>query len=140
MAVSKNACIVVFVTAPDEQNAAAIGRALVEEHLAACANLLGPIRSIYRWEGAVEDAPEHLIVIKTRASLFAQLQARVRQLHPYQVPEIVALRIQDGLPQYLRWIGESTRTAKAGPQTRTAGSRSSAVSGGRRRLRQKRLT
>ncbi len=113
MAVAKNACVVVFVTAPDEQNAAAIGRALVEERLAACANLLGPIRSIYRWEGAVEDAAEQLLVIKTRASRFAALQARVKQLHPYQVPEIVAVPIQDGLPQYLQWIEESTRNAGA---------------------------
>jgi periplasmic divalent cation tolerance protein len=113
MAVAKNACVIVFVTAPDEQTAAAIGRALVEERLAACANLLGPIRSIYRWEGAVEDAAEQLLVIKTRASLFAALQARVRQLHPYQVPEIVAVPIRDGLPQYLKWIGDSTRSAGA---------------------------
>src|SRR5690348_16012004 len=108
MAVSKSACAVVFVTAGNQETAAAIGRALVEERLAACANLLGPIRSIYRWRGAVEDAGEHLLLIKTRASLFAALQARVKQLHPYEVPEIVALNIEKGLPSYLDWIREST--------------------------------
>lgn len=108
MAVSKNDCIVVFVTAANEQDAAAIGRALVEERLAACANLLGPIRSIYRWRDAVEDAPEHLIIIKTRASLFKALQARVKELHPYEVPEIIAVDIEKGSPPYLDWIREST--------------------------------
>jgi periplasmic divalent cation tolerance protein len=108
MAVSKNPYIVVFVTAPDEQKAAAIGRTLVDEQLAACANLIGPIRSIYRWRDAVEDEPEHLIIIKTRASLFGTLRERVRELHPYEVPEIIAVGIQKGSPPYLDWIRDST--------------------------------
>jgi periplasmic divalent cation tolerance protein len=108
-----NGCIVVFVTAPDEKTTALIGRTLVEERLAACANLIGPIRSIYRWQGAVEDAAEHLMVIKTRASHYAALEVRVKQLHPYEVPEMIALEIKEGSPQYLDWIMESTdRTAR----------------------------
>ncbi len=109
MVVSKeDGPIVVLVTVPDESTAALIGRTLVEEHLAACANLVGPIRSIYRWQGAVEDAAEHLMLIKTRASHCAAVQARIQQLHPYEVPEIIALEIKEGLPQYLDWIREST--------------------------------
>jgi periplasmic divalent cation tolerance protein len=111
MAVSKN--IVVFVTAPDEQVAALIGRTLVEERLAACANLVSPIRSIYRWQGAVEDGSEHLMLIKTRASHYPALEARVKQLHPYEVPEIIAVEIGHGSSRYLQWIRESTaRTAR----------------------------
>jgi periplasmic divalent cation tolerance protein len=114
MAFSKDdGSIVVFVTAPDEQTAALIGRTLVEERLAACANLVGPIRSIYRWQGTVEDAAERLILIKTRASHYAALEVRVKQLHPYEVAEIIALEIKEGSPQYLDWIWESTdRTAR----------------------------
>ncbi len=108
MAISQNDCVIVFVTAPDESTALSIGRALVEERLAACANLAGPIRSIYRWRGAVEDACEQLLLIKTRSKLFAALESRVKQLHPYDVPEIVAIEIQHGSPQYLEWIREST--------------------------------
>ena len=108
MAVRKSPDIVVFVTTANEENAAAIGRALVEERLAACANLVGPIRSIYRWQDTVEDAAEHLLIIKTRARLYAALEARIKQLHPYQVPEIIAVKIEKGSAQYLDWIHEST--------------------------------
>ena len=113
MAVSKDSYNIVFVTTANEEDAAAIGRALVEERLAACANLVGPIRSIYRWRAAVEDASEHLLLIKTRASLFPALQARVKQLHTYEVPEIVAVEIKQGSPQYLAWIHESTAQTPA---------------------------
>lgn len=114
MAISKDYCVVVFVTAPDETTALSIGRMLVEERLAACANLIGPIRSIYRWQGAVEDASEQLLLIKTRANLFAALESRIKQLHPYEVPEIVAIDIQHGSPQYLQWIRESTIESPGG--------------------------
>src|SRR5215469_14735495 len=115
MAVSKNSCIVVVVTTANEPDAAAIGRALVEERLAACANLVGPIRSIYRWRDAVEDAPEHLLIIKTQAKFFPALQARVKELHPYEVPEIIAIDIERGSPSYLDWIRESTALPPAKP-------------------------
>jgi periplasmic divalent cation tolerance protein len=113
MAVSKNSCIVVFITAANEENAAAIGRALVEERLAACANLIGPIRSIYRWRDAVEDASEHLLLIKTRAGRYPALQARVKQLHTYEVPEIIAVDIEKGSPPYLEWVRETTAPDRA---------------------------
>jgi periplasmic divalent cation tolerance protein len=111
MAVSKKPCVIVFITAADQQSAAAIGRALVEEHLAACANLLGPIRSIYRWRGAVEDASEHLLLVKTQAGRYRALEARVKELHSYEVPEIVAVDIESGSRPYLEWVRESTELA-----------------------------
>jgi len=118
MAVSKTDCIVVFVTTSNEQDAAAIGRALVEERLAACANLVGPIRSIYRWRDAVEDASEYLLLIKTQAGLYPALEARVKELHPYEVPEIIAVDIEKGSPSYLDWIRESTAPPGAEPPKR----------------------
>jgi periplasmic divalent cation tolerance protein len=95
---------VVLVTAPDAEVGARIGRALVEEGLAACANLVPGIRSIYRWEGAVHDDAEVLLIVKTRAALSAALAARVRALHPYQLPEVVALPVAGGSEPYLDWV------------------------------------
>ena len=101
--------IVVLVTAGSEAEAARIGRALVDERLAACVNIVGRIRSIYRWEGAVEDAHEHLLIVKARAVDLARLERRVRQLHSYEVPEVLALPVQDGSAPYLAWLDEATR-------------------------------
>ena len=100
--------IVVLVTAPSEDEAAKIARVLVEERLAACANILSGVRSIYRWEGKVEDAPEVLMVIKTREELFDTLDKRVRELHPYSVPEVIAVSIVNGSQAYLKWLHEET--------------------------------
>jgi periplasmic divalent cation tolerance protein len=106
--------IVVLVTAPDAEKAQGIATALVEERLAACANLVPGLISIYRWEGKVHRDPEVLVVIKTRAELFPRLEARVRALHPYKVPEIVALPILRGSEPYLRWLAEETAGPHAG--------------------------
>lgn len=95
---------VVLVTAPDAEVGARIGRVLVEEGLAACANLVPGIRSIYRWEGAVHDDAEVLLILKTRAALSAALAARVRALHPYQLPEVLALLVAGGSEPYLDWV------------------------------------
>jgi len=100
--------VVVLVTAAEAEEAARIGRALVEERLAACANLVGPIRSVYRWAGAVEEAAEHLLLVKARAADVPALDARVRALHAYQVPEVLALRVSAGSGTYLAWLAEST--------------------------------
>jgi periplasmic divalent cation tolerance protein len=108
MAAAKESDIVVFVTTSTEDNAAAIGRALVEERLAACANLVGPIRSIYRWQDLVEDGAELLLIIKTRSNLFPELETRIKELHPYEVPEIVAVNIEQGSAPYLDWLHDST--------------------------------
>jgi len=100
--------VVVLVTAGSAEDAARIGRALVEERLVACANVVGPIRSIYRWQGAVEDAAEHLLLLKARAADFAAVEARVRALHAYEVPEILALGVHAGSAAYLAWLAEAT--------------------------------
>jgi periplasmic divalent cation tolerance protein len=101
--------IVVLVTAGSEDEAARIGGALVTERLAACVNVVGPIRSIYRWQGAVEDAREWLLVAKARATDLAALEARVRALHSYEVPEVLALPVYGGSAAYLSWLDEATR-------------------------------
>lgn len=95
---------VAFSTAPDGDVAARIARTLVEEGLAACANLLSPVRSIYRWQGRVEDDTEVLLVIKTRADRVDALAERLRALHPYEVPELVVLPVDGGLAPYLDWV------------------------------------
>ena len=101
--------IIVFVTCGSEDEALKIARALVEEKLAACANMVSPLRSIYRWEGKICDEKEWLLVIKTRQSLFEDLAKRVKAIHSYSVPEIIALPIAEGLPAYLTWISENTK-------------------------------
>lgn len=93
-----------LVTAPDADTAERIARTVVEEKLAACANLLPQLRSIYRWQGKVEQASEVLLLLKTGRPWLEQLSDRVRALHPYEVPEIVALPIVAGSDKYLDWI------------------------------------
>ncbi|HTD26697.1 MAG TPA: divalent-cation tolerance protein CutA [Candidatus Elarobacter sp.] len=100
--------VVVLVTAGDAGEAARIGRTLVEERLAACANVVGPIRSVYRWQGAVEEAAEHLLLVKARADDLPALEARVRALHSYQLPEVLALPVAAGSAAYLAWLAQST--------------------------------
>ena len=101
--------VVVLVTAGSEEEATRIANALVGERLAACVNLVSPVRSIYRWQGAVEDAAEWLLVVKARAADFPALDARVRALHSYEVPEVLALPVYGGSADYLRWLDEATR-------------------------------
>ncbi len=79
----------------------------MEQNLAACANLLPAIQSIYRWEGKIEEARETLAFFKTTRSRFPDFQAKLKSLHPYEVPEIIALEITEGLPAYLRWVAEN---------------------------------
>lgn len=98
----------VYVTAASVDEATKIGRALVEERLAACVNILPGMRSIYRWQGAVETADEVVLIAKTRAALVQALVARMREMHSYDVPCAVSLPILDGNPDYLQWLGEET--------------------------------
>lgn len=100
--------IVIFITAPNEDEAARIARSLVEARLAACANIVRNIRSIYTWQGSVQDDAEVLMVVKTRKGLFEAVSGKVKELHSYDVPEIIALPIIDGSPDYLNWLREST--------------------------------
>jgi periplasmic divalent cation tolerance protein len=100
--------VVVFITAPNEEEAAGIARTLVEEKLAACVNIILGIRSIYSWEGRVEDDTEMLLIVKTREALFDRLAARVKELHSYTVPEVIAVPLAKGLKDYTDWIGNVT--------------------------------
>ncbi len=100
--------IVVIVTCGSEDEAAKIANALVESRLAACVNLVSPIRSIYRWEGKIWDEKEWLLIIKTQKQRFEELEERVKSLHSYSVPEIISLPIVEGSSSYLQWIKENT--------------------------------
>ena len=96
--------LVVFCTCGSPDEASRIANALVEERLAACVNIVPPIRSIYRWQGAVEQAAETLLLIKTTAERFPALRDRIQGLHSYEVPEIIAVPIYDGSAAYLSWL------------------------------------
>lgn len=100
--------IVVYITAPDEEEAAKIALALVQERLAACVNIVRSIRSIYRWQENIEDDTEVLMIVKTQKRLYSSLENRVGELHSYSVPEIIALPVTEGSADYLKWIGETT--------------------------------
>lgn len=106
--------VVILVTAPDETVAAQIGRQLLEERLVACANIVPGLKSIYRWEGAVEEADEVLVLLKAREADVKRVATRVQELHPYSVPEVVATRVVDGLSDYLTWVHAETERSDAG--------------------------
>jgi periplasmic divalent cation tolerance protein len=99
----------VVVTAGDAGWLAGFTRTLVEERLAACGHVTGEIRSVYRWDGAIHDEPEARVALHTRRSLVSAIVARAGELHPYDVPCVIALPLVGGNPAYLRWIGEETR-------------------------------
>lgn len=108
------AAVLVLVTGPDRPTLASLGRTVVEERLAACVNVLDGVRSIYRWEGAVERADEALALVKTTEARLEGLRARVLDLHPYDTPEFVALGVDAGSEAYLRWIEESVSDGERG--------------------------
>lgn len=101
--------VAVFITAPNEEEASALAKALVEARLAACVNIVRNVRSIYRWQGAIEDDQEFLMVVKTRKDYIPALTAKVKELHSYDVPEVIALPIVGGSQDYIQWLNESTR-------------------------------
>jgi periplasmic divalent cation tolerance protein len=103
--------VVVLVTVPSPEAGADLARALVEEGLAACGNVVPGVRSIYRWAGEIHDDAEALVLLKTERRLVQALKDRLPVLHPYQVPELLVLPVEDGLAPYLAWIGESLRPA-----------------------------
>jgi len=100
--------IVVFITTSNPEEASKIARALVEERISACVNIIKGIRSIYRWQKEVQDEEEALLIVKTRGELFERLEKRVRELHSYTVPEVIAISISEGSAPYLKWLREST--------------------------------
>ena len=101
--------LVVLVTFPDVETARRIVTTLVEERLAACGNLVPNVESIYRWQGAVETASEVLVLLKTEIRSYSALETRLQELHPYEVPECLAVNIAKGASPYLRWLNESVK-------------------------------
>ena len=99
----------VFTTLPDVEIAGKLARSLVETRLAACVNVLAACHSVYRWQGDVQEDGEIPLIIKTTAELYPALETYLKQRHPYSLPEIVALDVAQGLPEYLSWVEESTR-------------------------------
>jgi periplasmic divalent cation tolerance protein len=100
--------IIVLNTVPDERTGYEIGRRLVEERLAACVTVSGAAKSLYWWEGKIAEEREFVLLIKTKASLFGRLEERLKELHPYRVPEIIALPVVKGAANYLAWLDEET--------------------------------
>jgi periplasmic divalent cation tolerance protein len=124
MAAVASQAVIVIVTAGSEEQASAIARVLVGERLAACVNIVGPIRSIYRWRDAVEDEREYLMLVKTRANLYERVERRVKDLHGYEVPEVLALSPRAGSSPYLQWLMESTvDSSQKGAVRRASGRR-----------------
>lgn len=97
--------IVVLSTCGSAEEAASIARALVERRLAACVNIVPGVRSVYRWKGAVEEAEEWLLIVKSSQALFERLEEELRKMHSYETPEIVALPVVAGSASYLEWLG-----------------------------------
>ena len=100
--------LVVLTNMPDRAAALNLARELVERRLAACVNVLGECTSVYRWKGAIENAQEVPLLIKTRAALYDELEAVIGELHPYELPEIIAFPVARGFSEYLAWVGEGT--------------------------------
>ncbi|HNV92148.1 MAG TPA: divalent-cation tolerance protein CutA, partial [Thauera aminoaromatica] len=101
--------LLVFTNLPDAASAEALANALIDRQLAACVNMLAPCTSVYRWQGATETATEVPLLIKTTPARYAALEAAIRAHHPYELPEIVAVPVTQGLPGYLDWVAAGTR-------------------------------
>ncbi len=102
------ATLLVLCTCPDRRTALDLAGPLVQEGLAACVNITAPITSVYRWQGKVEQAEECLLLIKTGATRYQELEDALRSRHPYELPEIIAVPIQHGLTDYLQWVEQCT--------------------------------
>jgi periplasmic divalent cation tolerance protein len=101
--------LLVLTNCPDQSIAEKIAQAALEQHLAACINLLAPCQSMYRWQGQIESAMEIPLLIKTTNANYIKLETLIKQLHPYEIPEIIALPIAQGLPAYLSWISAESQ-------------------------------
>jgi len=100
--------LLVLTNLPDRAAAEKLADALIQKRVAACVNILAPCRSVYRWKGAVQHDEEHPVLIKTTRESYAALEAAIREAHPYELPEIVAVPIERGLPAYLAWLADET--------------------------------
>jgi len=101
--------LLVLTSLPNRESAESLARDVVEKRLAACVNVLSPCHSVYRWKGAVESANEIPLLIKTTEARYPALETAIRKAHPYEVPEIIALPVVNGLPDYLAWLGAETQ-------------------------------
>lgn len=101
--------LLVLTNLPDEPSARALAHQLVEQQLAACVNIQTGVQSVYRWQGSIEEASEVSLLIKTTAARYAELEVAIKAAHPYEVPEIIALPITAGWPQYLDWLSKETK-------------------------------
>lgn len=102
--------LLLFTNLPDAESARQLAAALIEERLAACVNILAPCRSVYRWEGEIEEAEEVPLLVKTTVERYPALEAAVRARHPYELPEIIAVPVEHGLPAYLDWVATETNS------------------------------
>lgn len=105
--------LLVLTNLPDRAAAERLAGSLVEKHLAACVNILAPCHSVYRWKGALQRDEEHPMLIKTTAERYTELEAAIRAGHPYELPEIIAVPIEHGLPAYLDWVVAETSASRA---------------------------
>lgn len=104
--------LLVFCTCPDRQTALELVTPLVEQGLAACASISAPVTSVYRWQGKVEQAEEYLLSIKTSAARYPDLEQAIQKRHPYELPEIIAVPIEQGLTEYLQWVEQCTNAPR----------------------------
>jgi periplasmic divalent cation tolerance protein len=100
--------LLVLTNVPDEAAACALARRLIEQRVAACVNILPKVRSVYRWQGALEEADEVTLLIKATQIRYPELEVTIKNAHPYKVPEIIAVPVVAGLPAYLKWVEEGT--------------------------------
>lgn len=100
--------LVILITTPSRREAVRIGQAVVKRKLAACANVLSPVTSIFRWKGRIEKSREALLILKTTGRRYAALAKTIGSMHPYEVPEIIALKVTKGLPRYIAWVHRET--------------------------------
>jgi periplasmic divalent cation tolerance protein len=100
--------LLVLTNLPDRASAERLADALIEKRVAACVNILAPCRSVYRWQGAVQRDEEHPVLIKTTAERYGALEQAIRAAHPYELPEIIAVPVERGLPAYLDWVSSET--------------------------------
>ena len=104
--------LLVLTNLPDRATAEKLAEALIRKRVAACVNILAPCRSVYRWKGEVQQDEEHPMLIKTTRERYAALEAEIRKAHPYELPEIVAVPIEHGLPAYLAWVADETTPSR----------------------------
>src|SRR5213595_1614105 len=102
--------LIAFCTFPDPNTARKVANEIIDLRLAAGGNILSPIHSIYRWKGKLESSEETLVMFKLEAKRYADFEAKLRSLHPYEVPEIISIKVESGLPDYLQWVAESCAT------------------------------